>query len=184
MERRWFISFSRKQPNSPAPSRHRPAAKPLPSASCRSLLLPVITSGAIQSGAVNLPMTYTITATNSPSSYGASGLPAGLSLNTSTGVISGTPTAAGVNNVQLSATANSSTGTGNVVFDILQSTAVPVINSPTAETASVGASFTYQISAANAPVQFGATGLPAGFTLVPSTGLISGTPTTARRLHN
>lgn len=42
-------------------------------------------------------VSYNITATNSPTSYGASNLPAGLSLNTSTGAIIGTiPTNGGV----------------------------------------------------------------------------------------
>jgi hypothetical protein len=46
---------------------------------------PVITSASSATGAVNSSFTYQITATNSPISYAASGLPAGLSVNTSTG---------------------------------------------------------------------------------------------------
>jgi hypothetical protein len=47
---------------------------------------------------------FQIVATNSPTSYSASGLPTGLSLNTSTGLISGTPTAAGSYSVTIGAT--------------------------------------------------------------------------------
>jgi hypothetical protein len=41
----------------------------------------------------------------------------------------------------------------------------------------VGQPFGYQITAANVPVRFGATGLPAGLSLNSVKGLISGTPT-------
>jgi len=56
-------------------------------------LIPVVTSDGVASGTIGSPFTYTITATNTPTSYNVVGiLNAGLSFNTSTGVISGTPT--------------------------------------------------------------------------------------------
>src|SRR5207237_9993250 len=55
---------------------------------------PVITSPLTACGAVGSAFSYTITATNNPTSFTASPLPAGLTVNTSTGVISGTPTQA------------------------------------------------------------------------------------------
>src|SRR5690606_30361923 len=54
--------------------------------------------------------TYTITASNTPTSYAATGLPAGLSLNAATGAITGAPTAAGTFNVALTATNGSGAG--------------------------------------------------------------------------
>lgn len=45
-----------------------------------------------------------IVASNTPTSYAASPLPAGLTLNTSTGVITGTPTAAGLTETSITAT--------------------------------------------------------------------------------
>src|SRR5205823_6309324 len=46
---------------------------------------------------------YTITAANNPTTFNATPLPAGLSVITSTGVISGTPTTAGTTNVTITA---------------------------------------------------------------------------------
>jgi len=65
---------------------------------------PVITSALTASGNQGSPFTYTITATNLPTSYNATGLPAGLSIDTVTGIISGTPTVTGSFNITITAT--------------------------------------------------------------------------------
>lgn len=74
--------------------------------------VPVV-SDASPSGTVGLPFSYQIQATNFPISYAiASGtLPAGLNLNTATGEISGTPTAAGTPSVTVTATNAGGTST-------------------------------------------------------------------------
>lgn len=69
-----------------------------------SSLDPEITSALTASGTTSAAFNYSIAATNSPTSFGASGLPAGLTLAPTTGVISGTPTLAGVYNVTITAT--------------------------------------------------------------------------------
>ena len=51
---------------------------------------PAITSANKASGAVGVPFTFQVTAANGATSYAASGLPAGLAINPSTGLISGT----------------------------------------------------------------------------------------------
>ncbi|MGH7946613.1 MAG: InlB B-repeat-containing protein, partial [Opitutaceae bacterium] len=78
---------------------------------------PVITSSGTASGAVGVAFNYQIAATNNPTSYGASGLPPGLSVNTGTGLISGTPTTASTYNATISAT--NSGGTGNAAVTIV-----------------------------------------------------------------
>lgn len=82
-------------------------------------IAPVVSNGS-PSGTYNVPFTYSIIATNSPTSYAVSSgtLPAGLTLNTSTGVISGTPTAAGSSSVDVTATNGGGTGTGTLNFTI------------------------------------------------------------------
>jgi hypothetical protein len=64
---------------------------------------PVITSAISAKATAGVNFTYAITATNNPTSFAASGLPAGLSLNTITGLISGVPQSYGSATVILSA---------------------------------------------------------------------------------
>src|SRR5207245_209817 len=58
-------------------------------------------------------------------------------------------------------------------------TRLPAITSPPTASGIVGTAFSYQITATNSATSFGATGLPAGLSVSPGTGLISGTPTAA-----
>ena len=136
---------------------------------------PVITSAATKSGTQGTPLSYTITATNSPTSYDANTLPPGLTVDNSTGVISGTPTASGTTISNISATNASGTDTETVTFTI--AAGPPAITSPATATGTVGTAFNYQIAASNSPTSYNATGLPAGLTVNPATGVISGTPT-------
>jgi hypothetical protein len=80
--------------------------------------LPVITSSAAAGGTVGTAFSYQITATNAPTSFGATGLPAGLAVNTQSGLISGTPTSAGTSTVTLSATNSGGTGSGPLTVTI------------------------------------------------------------------
>jgi len=87
-------------------------------ASFGSVVAPVVTSPTTASGTVGQSFSYQITANNSPTSFGATGLPAGLTVNTSTGLISGTPSSAGTSTVTISATNSAGTGTGTVTVTI------------------------------------------------------------------
>lgn len=77
---------------------------------------PVITSSSTATGIYGAAFSYAIAATNSPTSYGAEGLPGGLSV--SGDVISGAPTATGDFNVSLSATNAFGTGSGSLALSI------------------------------------------------------------------
>jgi len=65
---------------------------------------PSITSPTSVTGTVGSPFSYQITAGNTPTAYGASGLPDGLSINTATGLISGRPASAGISIVTMTVT--------------------------------------------------------------------------------
>ncbi|MCX7899993.1 MAG: Ig domain-containing protein, partial [Methylocystis sp.] len=89
---------------------------------------PSITSSLSASGTAGQAFSYTITATNSPTNFGASGLPSGLAINTATGVISGTPSTAGApstSGVTLSASNASGTGSATLILTINSPTNVP-----------------------------------------------------------
>jgi type VI secretion system secreted protein VgrG len=65
---------------------------------------PVITSGAPSTATAGTPYSYAVTATGTPTpTYTATGLPAGLTINGTTGVISGTPTTTGSSTVTITA---------------------------------------------------------------------------------
>jgi subtilase family serine protease len=139
--------------------------------------VPVITSALSKSGTVGTAFSYTITASNSPTSYNASGLPSGLSVNTSNGVISGTPSAAGTVSATISATNAGGTGSATLVFTI--NPPPPVINSSLTASGTAGAAFSYSITATNSPTSYSASGLPSGLSVNTSNGVISGTPASA-----
>ena len=80
------------------------------------LMAPVITSANAATGALGSAFSYQITASNTPSSFAATGLPAGLSVSSATGSITGTPTIVGSYSVTISAT--NSTGTGSSMLTL------------------------------------------------------------------
>jgi len=139
---------------------------------------PVITSSTHTAATVGRPFNYRIRATNRPTSFAATPLPAGLAVNSSTGAITGTPTTVGAFSVQISATNAVGTGTATLALTVRLGPQPPVITSATQAAARVGRPFNYRIRATNRPTSFGAVGLPGGLTVDPATGAITGTPTT------
>ena len=142
---------------------------------------PVITSATAATAFVGTAFSYQIAATNSPAGYTASNLPAGLSVDASTGLISGTATTVGTDTVTLSATNTGGTGMATLTLTVSAASApgTPTITSAATATGTVGTAFSYQIAASNTPTTFSAAGLPAGLTINAASGSISGTPTMA-----
>jgi len=82
---------------------------------------PVITSPSSAGGIAGQTFSYQIAASNSPTSFGASGLPAWASINTTSGVISGPNPTSGTNVVSITASNSVGVGSTNLTITILPS---------------------------------------------------------------
>jgi hypothetical protein len=80
--------------------------------------IPIINSPLDASYNGNFPFNYVITALNSPTSYAAIGLPSGLTVDASNGLISGVPTPSGTYYATLSAINATGTGTQNLTITV------------------------------------------------------------------
>jgi hypothetical protein len=133
---------------------------------------------------LNVSYLQSLTATGGAPPYGWSvssgALPGGLSLDPATGIISGTPTASGVFAVTVEVT-DSSAQTATESLTLTVDPAAPLSIGTTAlGTASQGSAYSASLDASGgtSPVTWSVTAgsLPAGLTLDPATGIISGTP--------
>lgn len=142
--------------------------------------MPAITSALSAGGTAASSFSYQITGTNGPTSFHATGLPAGLAINHATGAITGVPASAGTSQVTISAINENGAGSAtlNLTIDPVATTP-PVVTSPGAASAVILSPFSYQITATNGPTSFAAIGLPEGLTIDGTTGLISGSPNTS-----
>jgi hypothetical protein len=146
--------------------------------------VPIITAGQSFAGKVGEAFAQTPAledALDRPAtSWSATGLPAGLTLNASTGAITGTPTTKGSFTASLTATGGGGTGaTASVSFTIADG--VPIITAGQTASGVVGVAFSKTFSltdSANRSVtSWAATGLPSWAALNTTTGAITGTPT-------
>ena len=148
---------------------------------------PVITSTLSATARAGTAFTYQVTASESATSYVATGLPAGLALAPASGALTGTPTTAGTYKVVLRAANLSGLGApSTLLLEVAPAPAAPAITSAAAATAQVGVAFTYQIVATNGPILSYAVPpnqLPAGLTLNTATGAITGTPSADPRTY-
>jgi hypothetical protein len=144
---------------------------------------PSVTTTSLPSGTQNTAYSATLAATGGTLPYtwslSSGTLPAGLSLASSTGVISGTPTGSGTSNFTVQVTDFNSVAA-------TQALSLIVVVSPTVTTTSLpggtqNAPYTTTLAAAGGtpPYTWAVISgtLPAGLSLAPSTGVISGTPT-------
>ncbi|HEX3841824.1 MAG TPA: putative Ig domain-containing protein [Acidimicrobiales bacterium] len=149
------------------------------------LAAPSITTPGLPGGEVGASYSQTVAGTGGSTPYAWSvtngSLPAGLVLDSSTGVISGTPTTSGPAAFTITLTdANNQTASQAYTLGIL---ATPSITTPTLPGGEVGAPYSQTVAGTGGttPYVWSVTtgSLPAGLTLNAATGVISGTPTTA-----
>ena len=160
---------------------HPPSSPPLSSAPLS------ITSGSLPAATTGSSYSTVLQASGgvAPYSWSATGLPAGLALNSGTGQISGTPSTAGnytmtasVRDSQSSPAAVSKTFTLGITSTPPSALAITTSSLP-AGTAGSSYSAVLQATGGATPYSWSATGLPAGLALNSGTGQISGTPSTA-----
>jgi hypothetical protein len=118
------------------------------------------------------PFSYQLVSANA-TSFSATGLPPGLTIDTATGIISGKPLKSGTYDIQVAAYGQGGTVTGTIRITIQP----PQITSSPVTFPLLGQPFFYQITTDLEPVSFEARDVPPGLTLDPQTGLISGIPT-------
>jgi Putative Ig domain len=148
---------------------------------------PAITTTSLASGVVGTTYTQTLAATGGAGTLTWSitgALPAGLSLNTSTGVISGTPTAFGTFNFTVKVTDSAPTPmTASGPLSITINNPPLTITTTSLPNGQVGTAYSASLAAAGgaSPYTWSVTvgSLPAGLNLNTSTGAITGNPTAA-----
>jgi hypothetical protein len=116
-----------------------------------------------------------------PLSWSASGLPPGISLNSSTGRLGGSLNGAGAFMVTITVTAGGVADTGHFTW-MVTAPGAPILEPIQNRFGQVGDETSLTVSARHPegkPLSFAAAGLPPGLTLGRDTGLISGTLTTA-----
>jgi len=149
-------------------------------------LLAISTQPTLPSGGVGTSYTQPLTAVGGTAPYtwlvSAGSLPAGLSLSPSSGTISGTPTSVGNYSFTLQVTDNNSVSVSKA-FTLAIVSALTITTQPTLPggAVSVGYSQSIVVVGGNAPYTWSISSgaLPAGLTLSPSSGAITGTPTSA-----
>jgi hypothetical protein len=152
----------------------------------RTLMLTInravsITTIALDEALMGEPYNVGLAATGgtAPYSWAVSGLPAGMSLDTDTGVVSGTPTAAALATLTITVTdGHTRTGTGVFTLTVRPAVGVATIDLPAGV---VNEEYATTLAGADgtAPYTWAADNLPAGLSLDASTGQVTGTPTAA-----
>jgi hypothetical protein len=146
---------------------------------------PTMTQPANQTTAEGTAVSLALVASDpngNPLTFSATGLPAGLTINTTSGVISGTPsyTTAGAFSVTATVSDGSLSASRTFSWVVTNTNRQPSLTQPANQTNPEGTAVTLSLSGSDPdsdPLSFTATGLPAGVTINIATGVISGTLT-------
>src|ERR1700738_2165896 len=144
---------------------------------------PVVTAVADRTGLENAVVTLPLVATDPDGdalTYSATGLPGGLSVNATTGVISGTLsyTSAGPHTVIATVSDGTLTASQTFAWTVTNVDRPPVLTAVADRTDLENATISLPLVGTDLDgdvLTYSATGLPGGLSVNPSTGLISGT---------
>ncbi|MDR0315492.1 MAG: putative Ig domain-containing protein [Treponema sp.] len=147
---------------------------------------PTITTTTLTGGTADTAYSQTLTATgDAPITWSLDGgttLPVGLDLAGTTGVISGTPTTQGMSTFTVKATNAAGNATKALSITIAPAPVAPAITTEALANGDVQTPYSQTLVATGTAPTWsldGGTTLPAGLSLAGTTGVISGTPTTA-----
>ncbi len=135
---------------------------------------------AAEVGVTYVPTASVASLGTAPYTWTATGLPAGIVINTTTGVVSGTPSAAGTSAVVVTVT--------DALGAVATQSSSVVVNAalqapwPTLPRGQVGLAYTATTMTASSgatPYAWSQTGLPTGLVINATSGAVSGTPTAA-----
>jgi len=148
-------------------------------------VVPSITTSSLPNGSVGVSYSQTMAATGGTTPYvwwiSSGSLPAGLSLNTSTGAITGTPTAAGTSNFTARVTDTPGATATKALSIVIVSGLTITTSSLPADTINIAYNRTLTASGGTTPYTWAISSgtLPTGLSLNTSSGAITGTPTAA-----
>jgi hypothetical protein len=155
--------------------------------SATTLVQPSYTGPSGVNGTAQHPMSFRLTATGNPASFTFSALnvPAGMTVDPSTGVVSWTPPDSAVGAGWYTFGIANSAGTSTAVVQVQVAANVPAVTSkqdaPAVATQPVQIQFTRVADPYNtSPITYSLVTPPAGVSLDPSSGLVTWTPTAAQ----
>jgi hypothetical protein len=140
---------------------------------------PVFVSPQTVSSVTGESFEFQIQATGDPTSFSATSLPLGLSINETTGRITGIPQKSGEYTVVITATNGTGSTVQSIVLNILPSPNAARINSPLDVAVTSGSPFNYLINSTLPTATFEASNLPDWMEFDAPNGRLFGTPSTS-----
>lgn len=120
-------------------------------------LVPVLSNPGNRSAVAGTPLTLQLSATDpngDPLRYAASGLPPGLSLNATSGLISGTPSTPGSYNVVFSASDGINAASASAVWTVSAANGLVLNTAPQPQAAAINQDLVFRAAASGSGVQY------------------------------